>query len=71
MPYISEIGQRQEFQNVQGQLSLIILLLRSCLYGLTYALMMFRGQAFDMQVTGNDFFRIQTRNVQGDRAGLP
>ena len=32
--YISETGQRQEFQNVHGRLSLVILLVSSCLYGL-------------------------------------
>ena len=33
--YISETGQRQDFQNVHGRVSLVKLLLRNCLYGLT------------------------------------
>ena len=53
---ISETGQRQEFQNVHGRVSLIILLLTICLYGLTYTLVMLQGQAFDVQLTGDEFF---------------
>ena len=56
MSYISETGQRQEFQNVHGRVSLFILLVPSCLYGLTYTLVMLQGQAFDVQVTGEKFF---------------
>ena len=54
--YISETGQRQEFQNLNGRASLIILLVPICLYGLTYTLVMLEGQTFDEQVTGDDFF---------------
>ena len=54
--YISETGQRQEFQNVPWRVSLIILLAPSCLYGLTHFLMLLQGQAFDAQVTGDEFF---------------
>ena len=53
--YISETGQRQEFQNVHGRVSLVILLVPSCLYGLTCTLVMLQGQAFNVQVTGDDF----------------
>ena len=53
--YIGEIGQRQEFQNVQGRVSLIILLVPICLYGLTYTLMMLQGQTSDVQVTEDEF----------------
>ena len=56
MSYISETGQRQEFQNVHGWVSLFILLVPSCLYGLTYTLIMLQGQAVDGQVTGDEFF---------------
>ena len=35
LSHISETGQRQEFQNVHGRVSLIILLVPSCLYSLT------------------------------------
>ena len=52
--YISDTGQRQELQNVQGRVSLIILLVPSCLYGLTYTLMVLQGQAFDVQLTGDN-----------------
>ena len=54
--FISETGQRQEFQNVHGRVSLVILLVPSCLYGLTCTLVMLQGQAFDVQVTGDEFF---------------
>ena len=54
--YISETGQRQEFQKVHGRVSLVILLVPSCLYGLTCTLVMLQGQAFDVQVTGDEFF---------------
>ena len=54
--YISERGQRQEFQNVHGRVSLVVLLVQSCIYGLTYTLVMLQGQAFDVQVTGDEFF---------------
>ena len=54
--YISETGQRQEFQNVHGRVSLVVLLVPSCLNGLTYTLVMSQGQAFDVQVTGDEFF---------------
>ena len=54
--YISETGQRQQFQNMHGRVSLIILLVSICLYGLTYTLVMLQGQAFDVQVTGDEFF---------------
>ena len=36
--------------------SLIILLVPSCLCGLKYSLMIIQGQAFDVQVTGDKFF---------------
>ena len=55
--YISETGQRQEFQNVQGRVSLIILLGPSCLYGLTYTLVMLQGQVFDVQGTRDEFLK--------------
>ena len=54
--YISESGQLQEFQNVHGCVSLVILFLPSCLYGLRCTLVMLQGQAFDVQVTGDEFF---------------
>ena len=54
--YISETGQRQELQNVHGRVSFVILLVPSCLYGLTYTLVMLQGQAFNVQVTGDEFF---------------
>ena len=54
--YISETGQQQEFQNVHGRVSLIILLVPSCLYGLMYTLVLLQGQVFDVQVTGDEFF---------------
>ena len=54
--YISETGQRQDFQNVHGRVSLITLLVPICLYGLTYTLVILQGQAFDVQVTGDEFF---------------
>ena len=54
--YISETGQRQEFQNVHGRVSLVILLMPSCLYGLAHTLVMLQGQAFDDQVTVDEFF---------------
>ena len=54
--YISETGQRQEFQNVHGRVSLIILLVLSGLYCLTNTLMMLQGQPFDVQVTGDELF---------------
>ena len=41
--YISETGQRQELQNVHGRVSLVILLVPSCLYGLTCTLVMLPG----------------------------
>ena len=53
--YISETGQRHEFQNVHGRVSLVILLVSSCLYGLMYTLVILQGQAFDFQVTGHEF----------------
>ena len=52
--YISETGHRQEIQNVHGRVSLVILLVPSCLYGLTCTLVMFQG--FDVQVTGDEIF---------------
>ena len=54
--YISETGQQQEFQNVHGRVSLVILLVSSCLFGLMYTLVMLEGQAFDVQVTADEFF---------------
>ena len=54
--YVSETGQREEFQNMHGRVSLVILLMLSCLYGLTYTLVMLQGQVFDVQVTGDEFF---------------
>ena len=54
--YICETGQWQVFQNVHGRVSLIIMLVPICLYGLTYTLMMLQGPAFDVQVTGDEFF---------------
>ena len=56
VPYISETGQRQEFQNVHGRVNLVILLVPSCLYGLTCTLVLLPGQVFDVQVTGDEFF---------------
>ena len=56
MSYIKETGQRQEFQKVHGLVSLVILLVSNCLYGLTYTLVMLQVQAFDVQVTGDEFF---------------
>ena len=53
--YINETGQRQEFQNVQGRVSLVILLIPSCLYGLMCTVVMLQGQVFDVQVTGDEF----------------
>ena len=38
--YLSETGQRQELQNEQGRVILIILLISRCLYGLIFALIM-------------------------------
>ena len=54
--YISETGQPQEIQNVHGRVRLTILMVPSCLYGLTYTSVMLQGQAFDVQVTGDEFF---------------
>ena len=54
--YISETGQRQEFQIVRGRVKLIILLVPSCLYGLKYTLLTLQGHASDVQVTGDEFF---------------
>ena len=54
--YISDTGQRQDFQNVHGRVSSVILLLQNCLYGLTYSFLMLQGQAFDVQVTGDEIF---------------
>ena len=54
--YIGETGQRQNFQKMNGRLSLVILLVPKCLYGLTNTLMMLQGQAFDVQMTRDDFF---------------
>ena len=54
--YISETDQRQEVQNLHGRVSLVMLLLPSCLYGLTYTLVMLQGQAFNVQMTGDEFF---------------
>ena len=54
--YISETGRRQEFQNVHGRVSLAILLVSNCLYGLAFTVVLLRGQAFDVQVTGDEFF---------------
>ena len=48
LSYISETSQRQEFQNVHGRVSLVILLVPSFLYGLTCTLVMLQGQAFDV-----------------------
>ena len=54
--YISETGQRQEIENVHGRVTSIILLVPSCLYELTYTLVILQGQAFDVQLTGDEFF---------------
>ena len=54
--YITETGQQQKFQKVQGRVSLVLLLISSCLYGMTYALIMLQGQALVVQVTGDEFF---------------
>ena len=56
MSYNSETGQRQEFQSVHGRVSLIILLVPSCLCGLANTLVMLQGQAIYVQVTGDAFF---------------
>ena len=71
MSYINETGQRQEFQNVNGRVSLAILLVSNCLYGLTYTLVMLQGHAFDVQVTIDDFFPVQIGVIQSNCAGLP
>ena len=55
--YNNETGQRQEFQNVQGRVTSVILLVPICLCGLAYALVILQGQAFDMQVIGEQFFQ--------------
>ena len=54
--YISETGQRQEFQIVHSRVSIFMLLVPCCLYGLTYTLVMLQGQDFDLQVTGDELF---------------
>ena len=59
--FISEAGQRQEFQNVNERVSLVILLVPSCLFGLTYTLVMLQDQAFDVQVTGDEFFECKLK----------
>ena len=59
--YISQTSQRQEFQNVQGRVSLLRLLVPICLYGLTYTLVMLRGRTFDVQVTGGEFFECRLK----------
>ena len=41
---------------MHGRVSLVILLVPSCLYGLTYTLVMLQGQAFGFQVTADEFF---------------
>ena len=41
---------------MHGRVSLAILLVSNCLYGLTYTLVMLQGQAFDVQVMGDEFF---------------
>ena len=69
--YISETGHRQEIQNVHGRVSLVISLVPSCLYGLACTLVMLKGQAFDVQVTGDEFFLVQIGVIQGNCAGLP
>ena len=56
LSYISETGQRKEFQNVHGRVSLIILWVSIGLYGLANTFVMLQGQAFDVQVTGDEFF---------------
>ena len=56
LSHISETSQRQKFQNVHPRVSVVILLVPSCLYGLTYTLVMLQGQALDVQVTGDEFF---------------
>ena len=63
--YINKTGQRQEFQNVQGRVSFVVLLVPSCLYGWTYVLIVLKGQVFEIQVTGDEFFecRIELLNV--------
>ena len=38
------------------RVSLVILFVPSCLYGLTYTLMMLQGQVFEVQVTGDELF---------------
>ena len=55
---LSATGQRQELQNVQRRVSLVILLLLNCFCGLIFTLMILHGQAFDVQVTGDDYFRM-------------
>ena len=69
--FISEAGQRQEFQNVQGRVSLIRLLVPRCSYGVTYNLVMLQGQAFGVQVTGEEFLECRLElfkvNVQDYR----
>ena len=54
--YVSETGHRKQFPNVHGRVSLVILLVPICLYGLTCTLVMLQGQAFDVQVTEDEFF---------------
>ena len=64
--YISETDQRQEFQVVQGQVSLFILLVPICLGCLSYALMLLQDQIFKMQANWRRVFRMQTRIVKAD-----
>ena len=59
--YKNETGQRQDFQNVQQWVSLILLLVPICLFGLSYALVMLQGLAVDMQVTGHEFFECRLK----------
>ena len=63
--YIREASQWQDFQNVQGRVSSVMRLISTCACGLSYALMRLQGQAFDMQVTGDEFFecRLEFFNV--------
>ena len=41
---------------MHGRVSLVILLVSSCLYGLMYTFVILQGQAFDVQVTEDDVF---------------
>ena len=49
---------------MHGRVSLVILLVSNCLYGLTYILVMLEGQAFDVHVTGDKFFECRLELIK-------